>query len=73
MSELKQLLMEQLARVIHVVTGCLFLGASGWSLFIASAFNPWVFWAGLLIGSALLGVGIFGSRKAALELLYLGV
>jgi hypothetical protein len=72
MSESKQLFWERIARAIHLVVGSLFLGASGWSLFIAATFNPWVFWAGLLIGTALFGVGIFGSRKAVFELLYWG-
>ena len=71
-SESKQLHMERIARAIHLVAGCLFLGASGWSLFIASTFNPWVFWIGLLIGAALFAIGIFGSRKAAFELLFIG-
>ena len=69
-SESKQLLWERIARAIHLVVASLFLGASGWSLVIAATFNPWVFWAGLLIGSALFGIGIFGSRKAVFVLLY---
>lgn len=64
--------MERIARAIHLVAGCLFLGASGWSLFVAATFNPWVFWAGLLIGAWLFAIGIFGSRKAVFELLSLG-
>ena len=72
MSESGQFLMERVARAIHVAIGSLFLGAMGWSLFIALNFNPWVFWAGLLIGSTLLGIGIFGSRKAVLVLLLIG-
>ena len=71
-SESKQLLMERVARAIHLVAGCLFLGASGWSLFIAATFNPWVFWAGLLIGAALFAIGIFGSRRAVFDLFYVG-
>ena len=72
MSESKQSLMERIARAIHLVAGCLFLGASGWSLFVATTFNPWVFWAGLLIGAALFAIGIFGSRRAVCDLLYVG-
>ena len=72
MPESKQLFWERIARAIHLVAGCLFLGASGWSLFIAATFNPWVFWAGLLIGAVLVGIGIFGSRRAVFDLLYWG-
>ena len=72
MSESKQLFWERIARAIHLVVGCLFLGASGWSLFIAATFNPWVFWAGLLIGATLSYIGIFGSRKTVFDLLYTG-
>ena len=72
MSESKQLFWERIARAIHLVVGCLFLGASGWSLFIAATFNPWVFWAGLLIGAALFAIGNFGSRKAVFALLSVG-
>jgi hypothetical protein len=68
----KQLPMERAARAVHLVVGCLFLGASGWSLFIAATFNPWVFWGSLLIGSALVGIGMFGSRRALFDLLYVG-
>jgi len=56
----------------HLVIGCLFFGASGWSLCIAPTFNPWVFWGGLLIGSALFAIGFLGSRKAVFDLLYIG-
>ena len=72
MSESKLLLMERIARVIHIVAGCLFLSAGGWSLFFATTFNPWVFWAGLLIGALLFAIGIFGSRKAVFVLLSVG-
>jgi len=41
-------------------------------MFIAVTFNPWVFWGGLLIGAALLAIGIFGSRRAVFDLLYVG-
>jgi len=71
-SESKQLFMERIARAIHLVVGCLFLGASGWSLFVATTFNPWVFWAGLLIGAVLFAIGIFGSRRAVFDLFYVG-
>ncbi len=70
MSESKQLFWERIARAIHLVVGSLFLSASGWSLFIAATFNPWVFWAGLLIGVTLFYIGILGSRKTAFDLLY---
>ena len=70
MPESKQLFWERIARAIHLVVGSLFLGASGWSLFIAATFNPWVFWAGLLIGATLFCIGIFGSRKTVFDLLY---
>jgi hypothetical protein len=72
MSESKQLFWERIARAIHLVVGSLFLGASGWSLFIAATFNPWVFWGGLLIGAVLFAIGIFGSRRAVFDLLYVG-
>jgi hypothetical protein len=72
MSESQALLMERIARVIHLVAGGLFLGAAGWSLFVAAIFNPWVFWAGLLIGTILLAIAIIGSRKAVFALLYAG-
>ena len=72
MSESKQLFWERVARTIHLTVGCLFLGASGWSLFIAATFNPWVFWGGLLIGSVLVSIGIFGSRKMVFDLLFYG-
>ena len=72
MSESKQLFWERIARAIHIVVGCLFLGASSWSLLIAATFNPWVFWGGLLIGSVLSGIGVFGSRRAVFDLLYVG-
>jgi hypothetical protein len=70
MSESRELLMERIARVIHLVIGGLFLGAGGWSLFIAPTFNPWGFWGGLLIGSGLFAIGVFGSRKTVFDLLY---
>jgi len=72
MSESKQLFWERIARAIHLVVGSLFLGASGWSLFIAATFHPWVFWGGLLIGAVLFAIGIFGSRRAVFDLLYVG-
>lgn len=71
-SESNQLLMERIARVIHIVAASLFLSAGGWSLFFATTFNPWVFWAGLLIGALLFAIGIFGSRKAVFVLLSVG-
>jgi len=70
--ESKQLFLEGIARAIHLVVGSLFLGASGWSMFIAVTFNPWVFWGGLLIGAVLFAIGIFGSRRAVFDLLYVG-
>ena len=72
MSESNQLLIECIARVIHIVAASLFLSAGGWSLFFAATFNPWVFWAGLLIGMLLFAIGIFGSRKAVFVLLSVG-
>lgn len=64
--------MEHLARVIHVVIGCLFLGVTGWAFFIAPLFNPWVFWGSLFLGTVALSVGIFGNRKAVLQVFFWG-
>lgn len=72
MSESGQSVMEQLARVIHILLGCLFLGVMGWALFIAPVFNPWVFWGALLLAALALSVGIFGSRKAVLQVFFWG-
>ena len=72
MSESGQSVMEQLARVIHIFFGCLFLGITGWALFVAPVFNPWVFWGGLILGALTLSVGIFGSKKAVLQVLFWG-
>jgi len=71
-SESGQSVMEQLVRVIHILIGCLFLGVMVWALLIAPVFNPWVFWGGLTLGALALSVGIFGSRKAVLQVLFWG-
>lgn len=72
MSEAGQSVMEQLARVIHILLGFLFLGVTIWALFIAPVFNPWVFWGALILAALTLAVGIFGSRKAVLQLFFWG-
>jgi len=62
--------MEQLARVIHILLGCLFLGVMVWALLIAPAFNPWVFWGAFILGGLAISVGIFGSRKSVLQVFF---
>jgi hypothetical protein len=64
--------MEQLVRVIHILLGCLFFGVMVWAAFIATVFNPWVFWGALILSALALSVGVFGSRKTVFQLLFWG-
>lgn len=63
---------EIAARVFHVVIGILLLGVAGWFLFYALPFNPYGFFGLLAFGGVPLWVGIFGTRKAVFQLLFLG-